>query len=177
MEEKALRRILEVSRRLARPIDLSTTLAQVIDIAREVLDADRGTVFLHDDASSELYSLVASGESEIRFPDDKGIAGRCAQSRKCQAGVVGDFDVVRKVGQTHLEDIVGECRVAERNRRFAEFEIPLWPGAPKRLVAVFPMPEEGLQGPLIWVGVRHHYDCSVNLLSGKGRILRLTHWG
>ena len=45
--------------------------------ARET-DADRGTLFLDDPVTGELYSRVAQGERsrEIRFPNDEGIAGR-----------------------------------------------------------------------------------------------------
>ncbi len=78
----ALERILEVTRRLATPFDLTTMLAQVIDAARAVLRADRGTVFLYDAGSHELYSTVATGVDSIRFPADRGIAGECAETRR-----------------------------------------------------------------------------------------------
>ncbi len=42
----ALWQILEVTRKLAAPFDLDTMLAEVVNATREVLNADRGTVFL-----------------------------------------------------------------------------------------------------------------------------------
>jgi sigma-B regulation protein RsbU (phosphoserine phosphatase) len=74
-------RILEVTRELARPLDLQTMLAHVIDAALAVLHADRGTVFLYDAKTNELYSTVATGVAELRFPAGRGIAGECATSR------------------------------------------------------------------------------------------------
>ncbi len=42
-----------------------------------ILDADRSTLFLHDEKTGELWSVVAQGVQtvEIRFPSHLGIAG------------------------------------------------------------------------------------------------------
>jgi len=78
----ALRQILEVTRKLAAPFDLDTMLAEVVNAAREVLNADRGTVFLYDEAADELVVRVGTGLEHIRIPADKGIVGEVVQSRK-----------------------------------------------------------------------------------------------
>ncbi|HJQ97457.1 MAG TPA: GAF domain-containing SpoIIE family protein phosphatase [Candidatus Polarisedimenticolaceae bacterium] len=75
-------RILDVTRALAHPLDLRSLLAQIVDAARDVLDAERGSVFLHDPATGELYTLIATGSGEIRLPPGRGIAGECAQKRE-----------------------------------------------------------------------------------------------
>jgi phosphoserine phosphatase len=79
---EAMWRVLEVTRELARPLDLNTTLSHVIDAARAVLRADRGTVFLYDARSNELYSTVATGVATLRFPAGRGIVGECAERRR-----------------------------------------------------------------------------------------------
>jgi len=79
---EAMGRILEVTRELARPLDLNTMLTHVIDAARAVLQADRGTVFLYDAKTNELYSTVATGVATLRFPAGLGIVGECAETRK-----------------------------------------------------------------------------------------------
>ena len=81
-EAKALRSVLEVTRKLSAPFDLDTMLNEVVDAARDVLDADRGTVFLYDDNSDELVVRVATELGTIRIPADKGIVGESAMSRK-----------------------------------------------------------------------------------------------
>jgi phosphoserine phosphatase len=78
----ALRQILEVTRKLAAPFDLDTMLAEVVDASREVLNADRGTVFLYDDKADELVVRVGTGLDHIRIPANKGIVGESAQTRK-----------------------------------------------------------------------------------------------
>ena len=79
---QALHQILEVTRKLAAPFDLDTMLTEVVDAAREVLNADRGTVFLYDELSDELVVRVGTGLEQIRIPADKGIVGESAQTRE-----------------------------------------------------------------------------------------------
>ncbi len=81
-EAKALRRVLEVTRKLAAPFDLDTMLTEVVDVSRNILDADRGTVFLYDEENDELVVRVATEMGSIRIPADKGIVGESAQTRK-----------------------------------------------------------------------------------------------
>ena len=81
-DTQALRHILEVTRKLAAPFDLDTMLEEVVNATREVLNADRGTVFLYDNAANELVVRVGTGLGSIRIPADKGIVGESAQTRK-----------------------------------------------------------------------------------------------
>ena len=79
---EAMWRILEVTRDLARPLDLNTMLSHVIDAARDVLRAERGTVFLYDARTNELYSTVATGVAALRFPAGRGLVGECSEKRQ-----------------------------------------------------------------------------------------------
>ena len=81
-DTQALRQILEVTRKLAAPFDLDTMLTEVVNASREVLKADRGTVFLYDEAAHELVVRVGTELDHIRIPADKGIVGESAQTRK-----------------------------------------------------------------------------------------------
>src|SRR5262249_25148054 len=81
-DESAMHKVLEVARQLAKPFELGDLFKQVIDAGRDILDADRGTIFLYDAAHRELYSSVATGAADIRFSIDKGIAGESARTRK-----------------------------------------------------------------------------------------------
>jgi phosphoserine phosphatase len=81
LEAQALNQILEVTRKLAAPFDLDTMLREVVDAARNILDAERGTVFLYDSESDELVVRVATELGTIRIPADKGIVGESAQRR------------------------------------------------------------------------------------------------
>ena len=77
-----LEQILEVTRKLAAPFDLTTMLSEVVDSARKVLQADRGTVFLYDKKADELEMKVGTDMDTIRFPATQGIAGQCVQTRE-----------------------------------------------------------------------------------------------
>lgn len=77
-----LRKVLEVTRKLAAPFDLDTMLTEVVNASREVLNADRGTVFLYDEDANELVVRVGTDLDQIRIPADKGIVGESAQSRQ-----------------------------------------------------------------------------------------------
>ena len=56
---------------------LCRLLELILKIARTELKADRGSVFLLDHKSGELWSIVASGleHKEIRIPVGRGVAG------------------------------------------------------------------------------------------------------
>ncbi len=75
--EEAL--LLEVTNALASELDLNRLLDKIVSAACTLLDADRGTLFLHDRGSDELYSRALRGGDveEIRFPAQAGIAGEC----------------------------------------------------------------------------------------------------
>jgi len=59
------------------PISLDTVLTRLMAIVTDALDADRGTLFLHDRESDELFSRVVEGGlvGEIRIGSGQGIAG------------------------------------------------------------------------------------------------------
>ena len=104
LDREVLERILEVTRELARPLDLQTMLERVIDEGRTVLRADRGTVFLYDSDTDELFSTVATGTDTFRIPADRGIVGECARTRRvvnvpdCYADPRFNRDIDRKTG-------------------------------------------------------------------------------
>ena len=80
--DSSLMPVLEVSRRLSAQFELRELLVEIVDASRNVLCADRGTVFLYDPEKRELYAEVATGIQELRFSIDQGIAGECARKRE-----------------------------------------------------------------------------------------------
>lgn len=81
-ETHALRQILEVTRKLAAPFDLDTMLHEVVAASLNILDAERGTVFLYDQETDELVVRVATGLGSFRIPTSKGVVGESARTRK-----------------------------------------------------------------------------------------------
>jgi len=72
--------LLSKSDAIASETDLDKLLTIITDETRELLQADRCTVFVLDSEKDELWSRVATGlgRSEIRIPKDMGIAGHVA---------------------------------------------------------------------------------------------------
>lgn len=72
---KGLDLLLRLSLEWCSERDLRPLLERVWRELTRVLDAERSSLFLLDDDTGELYSVVAQEAEEIRFPKQKGIAG------------------------------------------------------------------------------------------------------
>lgn len=76
-----VRQVLEVALKLARPFDLGALLAEAAMAARELLDAERASVFLYEAATDELVMRIVEDIEPVRIPAGQGLAGLCARSR------------------------------------------------------------------------------------------------
>jgi phosphoserine phosphatase RsbU/P len=74
--------LMEATKALASTLDLGELLGRILEVAKAQADAERGTLFLVDEKSEEIWSLIAHGmeKREIRLPLGRGIAGYVAQS-------------------------------------------------------------------------------------------------
>lgn len=79
---KQLQMMLDVSRQVAALDTLDAVLDTLVSVAVAETRAERGTLFLHDSATGELFSRVAQGikRHEIRILDNVGIAGAAFQA-------------------------------------------------------------------------------------------------
>jgi phosphoserine phosphatase len=77
-----LQAILDVTTALAEPFDLATMLGEVVSAAKQVLQAERGSVWLYDEPSGELVLEVATAIKPVRVPWQSGLVGACARSRR-----------------------------------------------------------------------------------------------
>ncbi|PHS78735.1 MAG: adenylate/guanylate cyclase domain-containing protein, partial [Rhodospirillaceae bacterium] len=68
---------LDVVSDVTSEINLNALLAKVMGEATRMLNAERSTLFLNDDKTNDLWSMVGAGldATEIRFPNHLGIAG------------------------------------------------------------------------------------------------------
>src|SRR6266851_3746040 len=69
--------LLRVAKQVAVIDTMDELVSTIVDISAKETNADRGTLFLNDDQTGELYSRVAQGNRfrEIRILNDQGIAG------------------------------------------------------------------------------------------------------
>ncbi len=84
LNAKKLQTLLDVPRKVAALETLNDILDELMKITTTELGADRGTIFLNDAETGELYSRVAQGNfhREIRLLNTSGIAGAVFQSGK-----------------------------------------------------------------------------------------------
>jgi len=82
--QKGVAALLKAISSMEQSLNLAVTLQSVMAAARELMQADRSTLWLLDEGREELWSQVASADGEtlidLRLPADKGIVGFVAAS-------------------------------------------------------------------------------------------------
>lgn len=75
--ERFAQMLLQVTNDLAKTKSLDEALETLVNITTSSIGAERGTIFLNDKTTGELYSRVAQGNfrREIRILNTKGVAG------------------------------------------------------------------------------------------------------
>ncbi|MFZ0960998.1 MAG: GAF domain-containing SpoIIE family protein phosphatase [Terriglobia bacterium] len=75
-----LQRLVEASKVFNSTLDLAELLGKILDVAKTLTKAERGTLFLVDEKTDQIWSLIAQGmeKQEIRLPRGRGIAGHVA---------------------------------------------------------------------------------------------------
>jgi signal transduction histidine kinase/putative methionine-R-sulfoxide reductase with GAF domain len=83
-EQKKLTLVQEVSRAVSSVGDLDRLLRLIMEKVTELMEADRATLFLVDEADGTLSSKVVQGGDlvEIRLASGEGVAGWVAQTRE-----------------------------------------------------------------------------------------------
>ena len=74
---RQLQMLAALSRRVAALDSLDAVVDTLLQAAIQEIAADRGSIFLHDDETGELYTYISTGlgSRQIRLMDDLGIAG------------------------------------------------------------------------------------------------------
>jgi K+-sensing histidine kinase KdpD len=77
-----LNMLIEASKSVNSAIEIDKLLGLILDTASRSINADRGTLYMLDAATGELWSRVAQGNNivEIRLPAGKGLAGYVAKT-------------------------------------------------------------------------------------------------
>lgn len=78
--EELLKIIFDYTAKIASESSLKAVLVLMANMGREMIIADRCTVWLIDEAKGELYTTVAHGVKEIRIPYGTGIVGSSIMS-------------------------------------------------------------------------------------------------
>ena len=82
--QRGVSALLKATTTLGQSLDLETTLRTVMDLAKDLMQADRSTLFLLSKETGELWTKVAKADGEtmveIRIPANRGIAGYVAST-------------------------------------------------------------------------------------------------
>lgn len=70
--------LLKITKSLNSTLEIDALAANALTQARELTSSERGTLFLVDDVSRQLYSKLADGVTEIRISIKHGVAGWAA---------------------------------------------------------------------------------------------------
>ena len=73
--EQLLKIIFDNAAKIANETNLRNVLILMADMGRDMILADRCTVWLIDEVNNELYTTVAHGVDEIRIPNGTGLVG------------------------------------------------------------------------------------------------------
>jgi phosphoserine phosphatase RsbU/P len=80
--ERISKVIFEYAAQIGRERDADKLLALISKLARDLVNADRCSIWLVDTETNELWTKVAHGEGEIRIPEGAGIVGACISDGK-----------------------------------------------------------------------------------------------
>ena len=69
--------IFEYAAKISREEDISSLILLNADLARDLVGAERCSLWLIDEGTGELWTRVAHGMGEIRIPRGQGVVGSC----------------------------------------------------------------------------------------------------
>jgi sigma-B regulation protein RsbU (phosphoserine phosphatase) len=80
--EQITKVIFEHAARISRETDISTLLVLNADLARDLVGADRCSLWLLDEGTNEVMTRVAHGLADLRIPAGTGIVGACIRENQ-----------------------------------------------------------------------------------------------
>lgn len=82
-DARKLQLLLRFNQLISRRIELKPMIAEAMTQARELVNADRTTLWLADEEAGQLYTFVGEGlEEEVRIRIGEGVAGHAARERR-----------------------------------------------------------------------------------------------
>lgn len=82
LSQDSVARILDVSQKLAQPLDLLRMLTEVVEAGESVLAADKGALWLYDAARNDLVMEVPVHKPAPRMAAGEGLVGECLATRE-----------------------------------------------------------------------------------------------
>ena len=77
-----LQELLEISKAMSIEKDFDSLIDLIVDAAKRVMEADRGSLYIYDPETNELWTKIAHQTELFRLKMGTGIAGQVAERRK-----------------------------------------------------------------------------------------------
>ena len=82
ISERKLNRLLELNKKLVLEDDFSKKIELISSSVKDIIKADRCTIFIHDEGTQSLWSVYIDGVSFIEVPNDVGIVSEVFNTKK-----------------------------------------------------------------------------------------------
>ena len=82
LSRESLLRILEVTQKMAESFDLMQLLNEVVEAGKDVLLAERGSLWIYNPPGNDLVLKVPMNGPPVRVPAGHGLVGECLESRQ-----------------------------------------------------------------------------------------------
>lgn len=119
--------LLKLGKKISTNTDLNSVLNILGDTARDIIHADRCSIFIYDKENDELWTKVAHGVDEIRVCASSGVVGSAALSQEVQIVVdaYNDFRFNKEIDMhtgyvTH--DIIAVPLLNHKNETIGVFQ-------------------------------------------------------
>ncbi len=82
ISDEKLNKLLSLNKHLVAEDDFTKKIELISSSVKEIVRADRCTIFIHDRGTKSLWSIYIDGISYLEVPDDIGIASEVFQTKK-----------------------------------------------------------------------------------------------
>ena len=93
--ERISKVIFQYGARIWSERDKASQLSIIAEMTRDLVGADRCSIWLKDAETNQLYTRVAHGLSEIRVPAGHGLVGSCVESGEAARLPAASRDLTR----------------------------------------------------------------------------------
>ena len=82
LDKDSMAKLLELNIRITRKADFIEKIKIISDTVKDIIKADRCSIFIHDDNSNSFWTVHTDGISYIELPDTKGIISNVYKTKK-----------------------------------------------------------------------------------------------
>lgn len=82
IDRQKLNQLLELNKKLFLEENFANKIGLISDVVKEIINADRATLFMHDSTTESLWSVYVDGISYIEVPDNMGIVSEVFKTKK-----------------------------------------------------------------------------------------------